>query len=83
MKFECGRGEIDAETPIEAQGLEHYSGGVRYMRNVHIDDTPGRVRLKLGKVDCAAQVRVNGEYAGVLVAPPYELDISKWVRTGR
>lgn len=82
LKFECGRGEIDAKTPIEAQGLEHYSGGVRYMRNVHIDDTPGRVRLKLGKVECAAQVRVNGEYAGVLVAPPYELDISKWVRTG-
>ncbi len=82
LRFECGRGEMDVSLPIEAQGLEHYSGGVRYTRSVHIDDASQHVRLRLGDIDCAARVKINGADAGVLVAPPYELDISKWVRAG-
>ena len=38
--------------------------------------------LDLGRVDMIADVRVNGEKAGVLWATPYRLDISPWVKEG-
>ena len=40
------------------------------------------VALDLGGVDMIADVRVNGEKAGVLWAAPYRLDIGKWVKPG-
>lgn len=79
----CGRGIIRADSPIEAQGLAHYSGGVRYMRSFDIDGVSDRVRLRLGDIDCSARVLVNGKPAGVLVNPPYDLDISDLLHAGK
>ena len=79
----CGRGIICADSPIEAQGLAHYSGGVRYMRSFDIDGVSDRVRLRLGDIDCSARVLVNGKPAGVLVNPPYDLDISDLLHAGK
>lgn len=79
---DCGPGTIDAGRPIEEQGLRFYSGGVVYRRHVTLPGADGHVRLRLGDIDCAARVRVNGAEAGVLVAPPYDLDISAHVRPG-
>ena len=53
-----------------------------YRRHVTLSGADGRVRLRLGDIDCAARVRVNGAEAGVLVAPPYDLDISAHVHPG-
>ncbi len=38
--------------------------------------------LDLGKVIATAEVRVNGERAGIRVAPPWRVDVSKWVKPG-
>ncbi len=40
------------------------------------------MRVQLGDMDCAARMKVIGARADVLVASPYELDISKWDRAG-
>ena len=39
--------------------------------------------LELGEVREIAEVRVNGEQAGVAWMRPYRLDVSKWLRVGR
>ncbi len=42
----------------------------------------GEVILDLGKVVATAEVRVNGQTAGVRVAPPWRVDITAQVRPG-
>ena len=42
----------------------------------------GRIWLDLGKVSASAEIRVNGERAGIKLAPPYRVDISKLVKSG-
>ena len=42
----------------------------------------GEVTLDLGKVVATAEVRVNGQMAGIRVAPPWRVDISKQVKPG-
>ena len=39
--------------------------------------------LDLGNVAASAEIRVNGKKAGVLVSPPWRVDISKLVKTGK
>ena len=41
-----------------------------------------RVMLDLGRVSSVADVFVNGEHAGTLVWRPYQLDISKLIKSG-
>jgi hypothetical protein len=40
------------------------------------------VLLQLGRVAATAEVHVNGRLAGIRVAPPWTVDISKLVRPG-
>ena len=42
----------------------------------------GNVMLNLGKVVSTAEVRVNGKSAGIKVAPPWRVDISKHTQQG-
>ena len=40
------------------------------------------VMLDLGDVVASAEVRVNGQFAGIKVSPPWTLDITKFVKPG-
>ncbi|MCR4576401.1 MAG: hypothetical protein K5784_00645 [Clostridiales bacterium] len=82
VRFICGQGIIDADLPIEQQGLKHYSGGVRYTKTVRLNEVKGRVALSFRRLDCACVISVNGVLAATLVAPPYEADITKFVKAG-
>ncbi len=42
----------------------------------------GEVTLDLGQVVATAEVRVNGQLAGIRVAPPWRVDISPHVKAG-
>jgi hypothetical protein len=67
------------------QGLPFYAGGVSYVRHFDIHDTFDTgylVRLPEWQGTVAA-VRVNGELAGIIGWPPFELDVSKAIRPGR
>lgn len=39
--------------------------------------------LDLGNVADIAEVRINGESAGVVWKPPFRLDVSRWLRAGK
>ncbi|CAG7638163.1 hypothetical protein PAESOLCIP111_03919 [Paenibacillus solanacearum] len=59
------------------QGLESYSGGVRYRKQLRLDDSlPSSLVLDLGRVRGTAEVLVNGKSAGIRVMSPYRFDLS-------
>ncbi len=82
--LDCGPGTRALGDWSEGSVLENYSGGAWYRRDVTLDATQveGRVRLHLGDVVATAEVRVNGNTAGIRVAPPWVVDVSRQVKPG-
>lgn len=66
--------------------LKYFSGTARYEKRVHVparDLGPGkRVVLDLGELHDIAELEINGRKAGVLWAPPYDADITEYLRPG-
>ena len=81
IRLDCGPGELAAGDWSARGVLETYSGGAWYRRTVEIP-AAGEVILDLGGVAASAEVRVNGQPAGIKVAPPWSLDITKRVTPG-
>ncbi|MBI3944297.1 MAG: hypothetical protein HY321_00080, partial [Armatimonadetes bacterium] len=79
----CAPGRV-APGEWSAIGLSTYSGTAWYRRRFTLgDEYAGKmVLLDLGEVAGTAEVRVNGQPAGVRVAPPWRLDVSALVRPG-
>ncbi len=68
-------------------GVRYFSGTATYQISFDLPPdflkTDRSVLLDLGVVKYLAQVRVNGKDAGVLWKPPFSLDITPLVTTGR
>ena len=64
--------------------LNNYSGGVRYRKQCTLTakEATGRIEIDLGRVTATAEVRINGNKAGVRVAPPWKLDVSGLLKAG-
>lgn len=83
ITFTCGTGEITVGDWSNIDAMRCYSGGLLYRKSFVIENTSAPVFLDLGKVVSAAQVYVNGKSAAVLVAPPFTVDISQFVKIGK
>jgi len=67
------------------QGYPYYAGNLFYGQEVALRLKPGeRAILEVGPhfAACLA-IHVNGKLAGVRGWPPYELDITRWLKAGR
>ena len=67
------------------QGYPYYAGNLVYGQEMHLRPTPGeRALLRVGSHfgSCIA-VHVNGRLAGVRGWPPYEVDITSKLKSGR
>ncbi len=64
-------------------GLTDYSGMVRYHQQLRLPDLPddGDLLLDLGDIRGSAEVRVNGESAGILVVAPFSINITAQARS--
>jgi hypothetical protein len=84
IRLECGSGRIEAGDWSRIDGLASYSGGAWYRRRVELtaEQVAGAVMLDLGNVVASAEVLVNGQVAGILVAPPWRVELSGLVRAG-
>jgi hypothetical protein len=84
IRLECNPGEIALGDWAQNEGLAAYSGGAWYRKTITLtaDQARGRVSLDLGHVVASAEVRINGQLAGIRVAPPWTLDVSRWVKPG-
>jgi hypothetical protein len=82
--FDCSPGLIEPGDWSRITGLTCYSGGAWYRKNVKIDPVQAgsRAILDLGEVVSSAEVHVNGRKISVLVAPPWQVDISQHLRCG-
>ena len=83
VTYEMGPGKIGLGDWSE-QGLESYSGGVRYRNAFEWSAMDGRrLALDLGHVRGTAEVWINGQNAGVRFLSPYRFEITGLVRTGK
>lgn len=65
-------------------GVKFFSGVATYTTTFDVSQAPaGRVMLNLGEVNVIADVKVNGQPAGIAWRPPYTLDVTKLIRPGR
>ena len=70
--------------PWTQTGLANFSGTAIYTKTFSLPENyrGKRVMLDLGRVSSVADVYVNGAHAGALVWMPYQLDISKLLKSG-
>jgi len=83
VTLECGVGSAPLGDWAQ-MGLSGYSGAVRYRSSLHLEQLPlsTRAELSLGRVLAAARVTVNGREAGICLAAPWTLDVTKFLREG-
>ncbi len=64
--------------PLEQQGLEHFSGTVRYVLDVYVppSEVDERLYLDLGEVGCVARAWLNGVQLGESTWPPHRVEIT-------
>lgn len=64
--------------------LNNYSGGVRYASRLALsaEEAKGKTIIDLGKVAGTAEVQVNGQSAGIRVAPPWMLEVTGLLKAG-
>jgi hypothetical protein len=66
------------------QGHPFYSAGVTYRECFDVKQRGGRFVVKLPNwYGSVARVAVNGKPAGFIDAPPWECDVTKWVKRGQ
>lgn len=81
--IECSRGIIQTGDWSLGSVLENYSGGAVYSKNINLSkEEISHVIIDLNDVVATAEVFVNGKSAGVLVSPPWKLDISDYLKVG-
>ena len=65
------------------QGHPFYSAGVAYRERFQVEKRAGRFVVTLSNwYGSVAKVAVNGKPAGFIDAPPWECDVTKWVKRG-
>lgn len=84
IRLDCSEGELALGNWAKAGVLETYSGAAWYRKAVTLSKEQAlqRVTLDLGTVVASAEVRVNGQPAGIKVSPPWTLDITEHVKPG-
>lgn len=70
-------------TTSENFDIKHYSGTILYQTKFTLESKPvGKLYINLNDVTAMAKVKINGQYAGGVWTPPYQLDISKYAKEG-
>ena len=79
-----GRGTLPLGDWSKVGILHNFSGGVAYSKSLDLTAAEaGEItHIDLGKVIATAGLRVNGEDAGVRVAPPWKFDVAGLLKAG-
>ena len=66
------------------QGMPFYSDKVSYVKTYNVDKTTGdRYLVRMGEwMGTVAEVKINGESAGIIGWKPYELDVTSALQAG-
>jgi hypothetical protein len=83
IRLTCSIGEIGLGDWSNIDGLRSYSGGVWYRKTFRMQQGKySTCLIDLGCVASSAEVHVNGRYAGEVSAPPWQVDVTDFVRQG-
>ncbi|NJX14552.1 glycosyl hydrolase [Tamlana crocina] len=74
--------ELKSLTKLSNEAIQHYSGTMTYSKSLLIEEMVKPTILNLGEVANIAEVWCNGEKVGVRWAPPFEFDITDWLKKG-
>jgi hypothetical protein len=82
-----GASAVRADHPMRAgwnqQGHPFYSAGVSYQESFDVPEAKGRFVIRLPSwYGSVARVVVNGKEAGFIDAPPWDCDVTKWIKRG-
>ena len=92
VKFQSQRG-APAEATFEAltswsenedKGIKYFSGTASYQNTIHVTaiDAQAHQILQLGKVKNLAEVKVNGQSAGIVWKEPFDVDVTGLLHEG-
>ncbi len=71
------------KTGWNQQGYPFYSAGVGYTEIFDVNKPSGRQYVTLTNwYGSVAKVRVNGREAGYIEAPPWQCDVTRWIKKG-
>ena len=67
------------------EGIKYYSGTAVYQKEFDcaLPATPGSLYLDLGRVEVMAEVKLNGQEVGIAWKPPYRLEVTGLLKSGR
>jgi len=83
VKFNCSTGQVLPGNWADQGALRFYSGGMYYRKSFDLaKQTDEIVGLNLGNVIATCEVKVNDKLVGILMSPPYKLDITPYLREG-
>jgi hypothetical protein len=84
VELDCGPGKITLGDWSKIGVLEAYSGGAWYRQTICLtrEQIRDQMILDLGQVVSSAEIRVNGQLAGVKLAPPWRMDIASLLIPG-
>ncbi|WP_203257182.1 glycosyl hydrolase [Hyunsoonleella ulvae] len=74
--------ELKSLTALENEAVKHYSGTVTYSKAINLDEIGKHTILDLGDVANIAEIWCNDKKVGVKWSPPFEFNISEFVRKG-
>ncbi len=76
--------ELQDWTQSSDERIKYYSGTATYEKTFNVDALPAgeNILLNLGDLTAMAKVYVNEKYVGGVWTPPYQLDISSFVKSG-
>jgi hypothetical protein len=82
VSFDCGHGRIALGDWCRF-GLATYSGTATYSHDFERPPTDSRIALDLGRLSATAEIRINGQLAATLIAPPWSCDVTSFLRAGK
>lgn len=84
VKLKTDKGLLTTGNWSETGALKYYSGGMFYRKQITLQapNDNEQMILDLGDVVASCELKVNGQSAGILMSPPYKVDIAKYVKTG-
>ncbi len=86
-KFSVDSGKLYLWGESEDSRIKYFSGTTRYSADINVDSKQilgaKKIVLELGEVYELARVKINGADAGLAWCSPYEVDITKLVKSGK
>jgi hypothetical protein len=80
VQFKTSTGILETGDWSKKGALRYYSGGMLYKKTVQLPKKSkgDKMMLDLGEVVATCEVKINDQSVGILIAPPYKVDISQF-----